>query len=117
MPIQPCIQAQSTASSVASTTALMQIEIKAFHLVLDQLGMDQGSDEQAIVDVLLDFFASGCLVVGEMRKLGDTLFNASNANTKQAARLAYLQERFKFRLFDHSLSFFVEDRRSGNNRS
>ncbi len=109
--MQPCILDQSTASSGASTTAPTQIEITAFRSALDHFDQDRCSDEQAVVDVLLDFFASRCLVAGEMRDLGGTLHKALNATTTQAVTLSSSEERVEFHRSDRRLSVFIDGRR------
>lgn len=104
-------RAQTQSSLAATAEAPTPIEIDTFRSALEQLLQNRGSDEPAVVDMLLDFFTSRCLVAGEMRQLGATLFSALNASTAQAVTLGCFDERFQFRRLEEKLSVFVDDKR------
>jgi hypothetical protein len=109
--MQPRFQHLRNASSGRAAAAPTQIEIAAFRSALDQLVQDRGSDEYAVVDVLLDFFASRGLVASEICELGATLFDALNASTAQTTTVGCFEERFRFRRLNRKLSVFVDDQR------
>lgn len=102
-------RAQTQSPLAATAGAPTPIEIKAFRLALDQFVTDPDIGGQAVVDVLLDFFASRCLVAGEMRDLGNAILNASNRSKAQGVTLGCFEERFEFRHAQKRLSVFVDD--------